>query len=300
MPPRRPDPDADLFDSDPEDEAETAHPAQPPRNPYASSSQWRHQESTAFRRAAAAQSRQPPAHPQPHSPQARDADAHTGVADLADFLNASRIAPPAAVAESSSSRPNTPRFKPVIAGAAEAKARVQGRDTDDGAAVLAAAQAPPPDGRDVAVGPLLNYRRMEEEWWVGSVLVVTRGGGTKVEGLFRPGLRLREGGGGGEGEEVEGVCLYSDPRCTFWRFDLRVRMGGEEKRWEYELPGLRFHCRVKPRVNSFWVPAREESMRIMFHSCNGFSVGTDEEAYNGPALWKDVMRRHGEVPFHVM
>lgn len=38
----------------------------------------------------------------------------------------------------------------------------------------------------------------------------------------------------------------------------------------------------------------------MFHSCNGFSVGTDEEAWSGAALWNDVMRRHAEVPFHVM
>lgn len=38
----------------------------------------------------------------------------------------------------------------------------------------------------------------------------------------------------------------------------------------------------------------------MFHSCNGFSVGTDEQAWSGPALWNDVMRRHAEVPFHVM
>lgn len=39
---------------------------------------------------------------------------------------------------------------------------------------------------------------------------------------------------------------------------------------------------------------------VMFHSCNGFSVGTDEDAWSGPALWNDVMRRHAEVPFHVM
>lgn len=38
----------------------------------------------------------------------------------------------------------------------------------------------------------------------------------------------------------------------------------------------------------------------MFHSCNGFSVGTDEDAWSGPALWNDVMRRHAQVPFHVM
>lgn len=38
----------------------------------------------------------------------------------------------------------------------------------------------------------------------------------------------------------------------------------------------------------------------MFHSCNGFSVGTDEDDWSGPCLWNDVMRRHAEVPFHVM
>ena len=41
-------------------------------------------------------------------------------------------------------------------------------------------------------------------------------------------------------------------------------------------------------------------MRIMFHSCNGFSVGTDEEAWSGPALWNDVLRVHEAKPFHVM
>ncbi|KAJ4295874.1 hypothetical protein N0V88_004576 [Collariella sp. IMI 366227] len=63
---------------------------------------------------------------------------------------------------------------------------------------------------------------------------------------------------------------------------------------------MRYASRTKPRVNSFFVPAVEESMRIMFHSCNGFSVGTDEEAYSGAALWNDVARKHREKPFHVM
>jgi hypothetical protein len=38
----------------------------------------------------------------------------------------------------------------------------------------------------------------------------------------------------------------------------------------------------------------------MFHSCNGFSVGTDEEAYSGTPLWSDVLRQHEEKPIHVM
>ncbi|KAH6682346.1 hypothetical protein F5X68DRAFT_155841 [Plectosphaerella plurivora] len=45
---------------------------------------------------------------------------------------------------------------------------------------------------------------------------------------------------------------------------------------------------------------KDISMRIMFHSCNGFSVGTDEDEWCGPALWNDVVRRHAQSPFHVM
>ncbi|KAL2127359.1 hypothetical protein VTI74DRAFT_10872 [Chaetomium olivicolor] len=77
-------------------------------------------------------------------------------------------------------------------------------------------------------------------------------------------------------------------------------MEAAETQWEYELPGMRFASKTKPRVNRFFVPALDESMRLMFHSCNGFSVGTDEEAYSGPALWNDVARKHRERPFHVM
>jgi hypothetical protein len=129
-------------------------------------------------------------------------------------------------------------------------------------------------------------------------LVVTVGGG-KTQPIV-PRLELRKARGSGEVAGVEGVCLYSDSRNTFWRFDVVVEMEGAETRWEYELPGLRFASSTKPRVNSFFVPALDESMRIMFHSCNGFSVGTDEAAWSGPALWNDVQRKHAEMPFHVM
>jgi hypothetical protein len=38
----------------------------------------------------------------------------------------------------------------------------------------------------------------------------------------------------------------------------------------------------------------------MFHSCNGFSVGTDLDIWKGPELWNDVLRVHEQRPFHVM
>ena len=256
-------------------------------NPYASSNRWRHQESKSFAK-----------HARPHAAAAgavaREADAHSRVDDLADFLNSSRITPGEQGA-GGGSRPTTPRFKPVIAGAAEARAATQ--DGEEGAVDIAPT-GPPLDGRDIAVGPLLNYRRMDGDRWIGSLLVVTKGGG-KTQPIV-PKLSLRRADAGGHADDVEGICLYSDPRNTFWRFNLGVPMGQADSRWEYELPGMRFTSKTKPRVNSFWVPAVTESMRIMFHSCNGFSVGTDEAAWSGAALWNDVMRRHAEVPFHIM
>ncbi|KAL2017542.1 hypothetical protein VTK56DRAFT_1976 [Thermocarpiscus australiensis] len=255
--------------------------AEDERNPYASANRWRHAESTAFAKFE-----------RDHAgPVAREADARGGISDLADFLNKSRIETPA----TSAHRPTTPRFKPVVAGASEARAA-----TKEGHHIAGegAPPGPPPDGKEIACGPLLNYRRMEGNRWIGSVLVVTEGGGRTQP--FVPTLDLRKADGGGDSAQVQGICLYSDARNTFWRFNLEVVMEPVETAWEYELPGMRFASQTKPRVNRFFVPAITESMRIMFHSCNGFSVGTDEEAFSGPALWNDVLRRHQETPFHVM
>lgn len=213
-------------------------------------------------------------------------------------------------------------------------------------------------------GPLLNYRRMENETWFGSVLIVTRGGGAgespapelilkigggvqaaepiqkiekpeKLEGGTNnehygivngvdytnfqdpaskselpqrgaPAHGVLENGasdsisGAGETNIIKGIRLYSDPLHTFWRFDLQVPMQEAELHCEYSIPGLTFSQDTKTDKQSFFVPSKLESMRVMFHSCNGFSVGTDEEAWSGPALWNDVLRVHKKTPFHVM
>lgn len=99
---------------------------------------------------------------------------------------------------------------------------------------------------------------------------------------------------------VSGTKLYSDHANTFWRFDLKVPMQEAELHCHYEIPGLTFQDGKKTDKQSFFVPAISQSMRIMFHSCNGFSVGTDEEAWSGAALWNDVLRVHEKTPFHVM
>ncbi|KAI1874381.1 hypothetical protein JX265_004589 [Neoarthrinium moseri] len=256
-------------------------------NPYRSESRWRHQESTAFAR---------------HAGQARDP--HTASAntqDLTNFLNSTRV---------ESDRPptgGTGNFTPIVIGPDGA--------TDGVGAVS--------DGKEVVCGPLLNYRRQEGNVWYGSVLIVTKGGGKtqsfqptlhigrvevadQQQGLVGEGAAangVSQGNGAVEsrhGAEVQGNCLYSDPRNTFWQFHLRCDMLDTETKWAYSISDVRYKSSTQPVTNYFFIPATTESMRIMFHSCNGFSVGTDEEAWSGPALWNDVLRRHAEAPFHVM
>lgn len=255
---------------------------EPEHNPYSSASRWRHQESSSFHRHAGSQARDP-------------VGAGT-TGPLASFLKSSRVEP-----ESDGSGGVGGHHQPItVVAAADA--------TRDGAADEPARDATR-DGREVVCGPLLNYRRMDEGRWYGSVLVVVDGGGKEV--LYQPSLVLRRVGHGGQPASADGGAaspearlesqrLYSDKRNTFWAFDIDVPLEPVEAEYEYEIPHVRFASEDKPRVNSFFVPAADESMRIMFHSCNGFSVGTDEEAFSGTPLWKNVMRRHAQAPFHVM
>ncbi|KAJ5777202.1 Alkaline phosphatase D-like protein [Penicillium odoratum] len=155
-------------------------------------------------------------------------------------------------------------------------------------------------------GPLINLKNMHFDstpMWNGSVLIVTK------PGQDEPQLHLRQVGPlSSEGQHqsstnqtVSPLKLYQDLNKTFWRFSLNVPVESWEALWEYDIPGL--YNESGEQVNSPWtfvVPAEDQSMRIMFHSCNGFSVGTDMDAWVGPNLWNDVLRVHAKKPFHVM
>jgi hypothetical protein len=125
-------------------------------------------------------------------------------------------------------------------------------------------------------------------FWHGSVLLVTKPGQKipTVEvnplGAVDANRKVKSSAR----QTVEGVKLFSDPNKTFWRFTLRLPLVEAEARWRYSIPNLRFLSEVsKDPSREFVVPASTESMRIMFHSCNGFSVGTDEDFWSG-RVWR--------------
>lgn len=159
-------------------------------------------------------------------------------------------------------------------------------------------------GIQVLVGPLLNYRRMSKEntdgpLWHGSVLIVA------TAGQNAPALQIRNASGGDSSfsRSIQPEKLYEDPKSSFWRYEVQVPFQAQESMWEYHIPGIEYvdtKKNISTGPKSFAIPSKYASMRIMFHSCNGFSVGTDTDAWSGCALWNDVLRQHEQLPFHVM
>lgn len=179
-------------------------------------------------------------------------------------------------------------------------------------------------GLELICGPLLNYKWMSNSkpgppTWFGSVLVVTKPGAhqprlflkclDRIQGELdrNPQPPSRAGNSNVDYPQddfsIDGTRLYADPVGVFWRFDIEARIQEHEARWEYSIPNLHHPSGTTPGLISpcdFYVPALSQSMRVMFHSCNGFSVGTDLDTWKGPELWHDVLRVHEERPFHVM
>ena len=191
-------------------------------------------------------------------------------------------------------------------------------------------------GLEILCGPLLNYKGMQTAGselsmiWHGSVLVVAK------PSSARPILKLKcleiqnemsqisqsslllpndmdepdnayKGSSPSKSEAcpvsyISGVKLYSDSVKAFWRFAIDLTLQSHEAKWQYILENVQSTGRriVSFPSRTFTVPSASQSMRIMFYSCNGFSIGTDENEWSGPVLWNDALRLHAQKPFHAM
>jgi hypothetical protein len=71
----------------------------------------------------------------------------------------------------------------------------------------------------------------------------------------------------GRYREVKGIRLHAERGVTFWRFNIKVELDEKQQRIAYRIN--------RGASVGFWVPARGQSMNIMFHSCNGFSMSVE-------------------------
>lgn len=106
-------------------------------------------------------------------------------------------------------------------------------------------------------------------------------------------IKRRDGEKLNKFREVRAHRLHAERGLTFWRFNIEVELGPRQTRIAYRIN--------RGPATGFWVPASGETMNIMFHSCNGFSLSVEPDNFSGPdPLWRDVLNRHQRRPFHVM
>ncbi|KAM0751564.1 hypothetical protein T439DRAFT_324749 [Meredithblackwellia eburnea MCA 4105] len=168
------------------------------------------------------------------------------------------------------------------------------------------------------LGPILRYDTVVNHVWHGFSLLVTSDEGS-VYHPQPPTMTIEwDATGGGAALEhhlqqldlnkasqdehvnkrvVQGQQIYHYTSLsggqTFWRFKLEIPLG--------EMAEEIFYSVNNGPESSFHVPAFDEHMRWVGHSCNGFSAGVDAASFNGPdPLWRDVLRSHEQKPFHVL
>ncbi|KAH9056664.1 hypothetical protein EDB87DRAFT_1202257 [Lactarius vividus] len=87
--------------------------------------------------------------------------------------------------------------------------------------------------------------------------------------------------------------------CTFWRFLIQIPLTNLEMKIQYSVnDGMEM---------DFFVPGRNQTMRMAAYSCNGFSAGLNPDDFRGPGfqsgydpVWVDLLAKHAERPFHVL
>ncbi|ETW85467.1 hypothetical protein HETIRDRAFT_32709 [Heterobasidion irregulare TC 32-1] len=167
-------------------------------------------------------------------------------------------------------------------------------------------------------GPLLRYDTVDERGvWLGAALIVTADAGSIYEPhpMFtfqwdpdRPAVSKRTHNGTSNGphaqkRSVPGQEIYvyvgNGGTYTFWRFLIEIPLDEHEMR-------IRYHVNHGQEFD-FYVPGRNQNMRLAAYSCNGFSAGVNADDFRGPGfqsgydpVWVDLLSKHKERPFHAL
>ena len=133
---------------------------------------------------------------------------------------------------------------------------------------------------DLKLGPILNLRATEENFWDLSILVVSK---TPTSDLN---FRLEKG------ECISRSTLYETKGFITSRFDVRVAREKEAVEVKYFL-GFDFWI--------FNVPARDTDPQMTFLSCNGFSAPSEiKKVDDKNAMWKALLFQHRVMPYNLM
>lgn len=102
-----------------------------------------------------------------------------------------------------------------------------------------------------------------------------------------------------DSERITATHLHTERGHTFWRFILTIPQSPSTPTHHL------YRINNTPAPQSFHIPSLHQTMHIMYHSCNGFSLSVNTPSYSGPdPLWRDVLRQHtkdnNHNPFHVM
>lgn len=147
-------------------------------------------------------------------------------------------------------------------------------------------------------GPVLRYKGQGNgtSIWRGSVLIVLNDASSVVNPP--PFLTLTQGplfpidGYQPFDNTIQGVLFHQEYGVSFWRFELELQLAEFSQIARYSINN-------GARESEFILPAVSETMNVVFHSCNGFSLSVDPSEFTGD-LWKDVVRHHHKKPYHVM
>ncbi|KAI0060801.1 hypothetical protein BV25DRAFT_1917361 [Artomyces pyxidatus] len=100
------------------------------------------------------------------------------------------------------------------------------------------------------------------------------------------------------GQEIW-VYVGNGGTFTFWRFHIQIPLGQQDMKVTYTIN--------HGQELEFFVPGRNQTMRLATYSCNGFSAGVNPEDFRGPGfqsgydpVWVDLLSKHAEQPFHAL
>eukprot|EP00834_Sanchytrium_tribonematis_P004908 NODE_267_length_11298_cov_1.167872.p3 type:complete len:477 gc:universal NODE_267_length_11298_cov_1.167872:5335-3905(-) len=127
-------------------------------------------------------------------------------------------------------------------------------------------------------GPFLKFNGVLNRTWYGSVMIVSK---RNVESLVL--IDQQE-------LVIQPISFTQHKEYFFLRFSFTIPLN-QPRVVQYRINGHQ-------DIFTVALPGSEESLRTLWHSCNGYSSGVDEVKYPFDGLWNHVLEQHKTKPYH--